>query len=291
MTPDKIQYEDNRKHTCQIKTLCSTKHPFENKRYQGISVFGDKLVRLFTGGYAAIYDLSVANGGLLEPLATFPLGSKAESNHAGVANFAETCEPGQKFPLLYVSGGSAKLPATCFVEQFSESEGIYTSALIQTITLDQSGFEAAGLKSFFPWSKWCPAGDKLYLVSSLMRANGTTDRQKNRYIVTEFYCPPAGGDVELTASDVLEQFTLPFVGEFGQGITIFKGTLIQVLGCPSDGFPAMAAFSSLPGRTHKLAFNLSKTQLGTLELEDCAVYNGNLIIGSTNNTIFQIDFQ
>lgn len=281
---------DMNEYTYNLGTLLQTTKPSGYGTYQGIAIYGDKLYRLFVGGYCAVYDLSVADGSSQEALGSFALGSVASSNHAGVGNFSDTVLSGYDVPPLYVSAGDANSPSTCFVEQISESNGAYSSTLLQTITLDQSGFGEAGLQTFFPWGKWCPYGDFLYLVSSLTRANGSTDRRTNKYIVTKFALPSTSADKTLTASDVLEQFTLPFVDEFAQGMTIKNGKMFQVFGYPEGGFPARVSVISLPSHAPIATLDISKTAASSYELEDCAVYDGKLVVGSTSNDVVQITF-
>lgn len=99
---------------------------------QALAIYGDKLFRLTDGGGLRIYKF--VDGGFqhLANLTMDKQGATEFSWHCNSVQFAPTVETGQTYPLLYVAG---LYGGKCYVERITESNGTFSTTLVQTITI------------------------------------------------------------------------------------------------------------------------------------------------------------
>lgn len=255
--------------------------------WQGIDVHGDKLFRSTRNGAIWIYDLLTKSE---DSIANFNLGSYGADNHAGNICFSKTFyNDNPDFPLLYVTAGDSS-HAQCYVENVIVTDGVYSAETVQSITIDFSGFEGAGLSTMYPWCQWIVYNGYLYAVGHKTRANGTTDRRLNKHVLTKFPIPAiSSASVTLTAFDVIEQIIIDYDYEFMQGVKIYNGMMFAVFG---DGGSNPSAFIVYSLATHSAIaiINFTGTALAGLELESCTIYGGAVLISSTGNYIHRLEF-
>ncbi len=115
---------------------------------QGMELGGRWLFCLEDGGNVNVYDFRKLDP---TPAASFPLASSRPDNHANNAEFGVERKKGASFPLMYVTNGKvgSDIEWVCYVESISRRGRIFSSELVQTIKLDISGWEAAGLDPVF----------------------------------------------------------------------------------------------------------------------------------------------
>lgn len=258
--------------------------------YQGIAVCGNNLYQLFHGGYCNVYDLSAKNS---TPVAKFQLGSfDAENNHANSCNFSGNFYNGNTIPLLYVTDGNSAEVMKCSVENITENNGTYSASTVQTIALDQSGFESAGFVPYWGWSTWFADGenDLLYYFGAKYRTNGSEAEHydENRYIVTTFRLPDVSeSDIVLTASDVLDQFTTVYDVNVTQGGTLFDRKIFYTFGFGEAAYPSAIRVFDIAEKSLANRIDLSFI---TEELEACAVWNGALLVVTQSGNLYRLTF-
>lgn len=291
---DKINLRKNR---YDIEKIASTQKPsVVTTAFQGHSTYKNKLVRLFHTGYAAIYDMPDL-WTTITPKGYCKLGSYDTSNqHANSCDFSNKFYNGNtEFPLLYISGGNSGDTMECDVENITLSNGVYSSELIQKITLNQSNFTDYGLEKYWGWPCWLIDNDNeaLYCFGCKYRTNGSMAEYdaRNKYIITRFDLPTVSkGTVTLTGADVKEQWTSPYDIGFTQGGTIIGDYLFYSFGLGTSASPSYIKVFSLSKKTSVATINLTNTALGSVELEDVCEYDNRLLVGLATNVMYLIDF-
>lgn len=265
-----------------------TKPGGEVNAFQGSSLHNGKLVCCFHTGKCAVYDFANKTAA---SLAYFSLGSYGASNHANCANFSNVYHlSNPDFPLLYVTGGNDEFTMRCEVENIKITAGVYSSTLVQQITLDQSGFAAAGRETIWGWPAWLVDAKNgyLYTFTSHYRSSLTAYYDDNYYIANKFKLPAVsdGFSITLTIADLVEQFTFPFNTYITQSGMIFNNKIYHVYGYGSTEFPfEIRVYNLLTG-----SLESSITPGITEEPESCFVSGGKLYTVSVSGVIREFVF-
>ena len=254
---------------------------------QGMSVWQGKLFQLYHTGDCNVFDLGSGNS---DPIATFRIGSASDGNHANNCNFSTVHYNGNPIPLLYVVDGNSGNVMKCSVENITEKNGVYSSECIQTLTLDQSGFGAAGFMPYWGWPSWLVGsdGEYIWLHGARYRTNRSMDHlyDENRYIITKFRLPPTDKKtVVLTAADVIEQFTTEYNVNFTQGGTVYGDYLFYTFGTGKTDNPS--AIRAWDLRTGQLLAPIDVSAI-TEELEDCTVIGDKLYFITQKSNLYYI---
>ena len=195
---------------------------------QGMVIYGDFIFSGEDGGHVNIYSFSKADG---KVTGGFELASSRPDNHVNNLEFGPSKARGSKFPLLYVSNGKvgSEIEWTCSVERIRKRKGVWSSELVQNITLNASEWESNGYTPIFGAPSWLIDKERgfLWVFSAVKRtvSKVTSDPADNRYVATRFRIPSLkeGREVTLGAEDILEQKVFPFDVWFTQA------------GCMPDG--------------------------------------------------------
>ena len=119
----------------------------------------------------------------------------------------------------------------CYVESFTEHKGRFSSRLVQKIRMDQSRFEAKGLKPVWGCPNWVVDKERrhLWAFSAIKRTivSVTGPFETNRYLAVKFRLPrlSEGSEVVLTADDVLDEAVMEFDAYATQGGTMRDGKI------------------------------------------------------------------
>ena len=256
---------------------------------QGMCIFNDKVFVLHAKGACDVYDFISKRY-----LTSFPLGSSAPDNHCNSAGWGIETAAGASFPLMYVNNGQVGVASQwqCYVESITEKNGTFTSELVQTITLDVSGFKKAGYQK--PWG--CPtylidrARGDLWIWSANKRTTvaATGDFSTNLYHATKFRIPSLseGKEVTLTAADILDQKCFEFDAYATQGACMHDGKIYHAYGFGTATAPSKIRVYD----TDKGIISQKIDLEGYLdvELEDLELYNGRLYINTYTNWIYEM---
>ncbi|MBQ8814876.1 MAG: hypothetical protein IJZ85_10335 [Lachnospiraceae bacterium] len=277
---------------------------------QGMAIWEDRAYILYDTGVCAVYDLKSRKK---EPLAQFPLGSynagtptRDYLNHANSCMFSDIHYQGNPIPLLYVVIGTGTgededgFYYRCAVENIVrtvDGQGIetYTAETVQVISYRSGGEEDYRYKR----PGWgCPAflidcrTRSLYMLSARYRTKYgcVPEGEHNAYMITRFRLPEIdeGNWVQLSAADILDQFSAESDVMFTQGGTIADGKIYYTFGLPRREYPVTI-----------LVFDLEKrnlcAQIGNLdrafreeEIECCDFYEGRLLCNTSDGSIFEI---
>ncbi len=254
---------------------------------QGMTIRDGKLFQLYHSGMCNVFDLASGNP---DPIATFPLGSMSEHNHANNCNFSHRHLNGNPMPLLYVVDGNSGEVIRCSVENITEENGTYSSEKVQELNLDQSGFEKAGYMPYWGWPSWLVDGksDFIWIIGARYRTNGSMQEfyNENRYIITKFKLPPTeAGDVVLTADDVVDQFITEYNVNFMQGGTISGKYLFYTFGTGREDNPSSIRVWDLEARRLHASLDVSEV---AEELEDCSVVGDRLLFITQKSSLYGI---
>ena len=202
---------------------------------QGLEMSGRYIFSLEDGGHVNVYDFKKADG---KPIAGFELESSCPDNHANNAEFGVEKKRGASFPLMYISVGKpgSDLDWTCFVESITRRGKRFSSELVQTITLDISGFAAKGFEPIFGAPSWLIDRERkaLWVFSAHQRTTPkvTIRAEDNFYIAYRFRIPALseGAKVTLTVDDLQQQVTFPFETWFTQSGCMYDGKIFYCFG-------------------------------------------------------------
>ena len=258
--------------------------------YQGAAVYGDTFVQLFDQGYFGLYSLP----SLGTAFASGALGSTGTSQHANNAMFGGFYAEGDALPLLYVTGGNASSTGRgyCSVERITQTDGVYSSELVQTITVDQSNFVGSGYQTVFPYQNYFVWDDKLVTFGAIYRTNGSMSQYDNvnRYVVHMFELPDITQQaVELTASDIVREIVFPYDVEYMQGGTIASGILFHAFGSGGNGGSHIRAYDLVGGR-EIARIDTDGMPHHSYEPESFAEYNDSLIAIVQGSNVYKITF-
>ncbi len=247
---------------------------------QGMELGGRWLFCLEDGGNVNVYDFRKLDP---TPAASFPLASSRPDNHANNAEFGVERKKGASFPLMYVTNGKvgSDIEWVCYVESITRRGRIFSSELVQTIKLDISGWEAAGLDPVFGAPSWLVDRERkaLWVFSAHKRTTPqvTKDPSENRYIATKFRIPKLseGPVVRLTAEDVLDQKVFPFDAWFTQAGCMRDGKIYYCFGVGRPGRPSLLRiYDTDSGEVSGLDL---QDQI-PLEMEDLVLRRGRLLV-------------
>ena len=208
---------------------------------QGMEIYGRWLFSLEDGGHVNVYDFKRAAAGKPDagkPVAGFELASSRPDNHANNAEFGVEKKRGASFPLLYISNGKvgSDIEWTCFVESIKRRGKKFSAGLVQTITLDISGFAAKGYEPIFGAPSWLIDRERkhLWVFSARQRTTPkvTLRAEDNIYIAYKFRIPALseGPAVTLTVDDLLGQALFPYDVWFTQSGCMRDGQIFYCYG-------------------------------------------------------------
>lgn len=208
---------------------------------QGLEMHGRYIFSLEDGGHVNVYDFKKAAAGKKEastPIAGFELASSGKDNHANNAEFGIETRRGDSFPLMYISNGKvgSDIEWTCFVEGIKRRGKTFTSELVQTITLDISGFKEAGFEPVFGAPSWLIDRERksLWVFSAHLRTTpqACPNPEENFYIAYKFRIPALseGESVRLGLEDLQAQVTFPFDVWFTQAGCMHDGKIFYCYG-------------------------------------------------------------
>jgi len=261
----------------------------EKQGYQGMDIWGNLIVSCQNTGVATIYE---TNGKTLTKLGeSFHLGSYHTDNHANVACFSTSfLEPSDPLPLLYISQCQRKSingrKDVLYVERIAKD--LKSSSLVQTIYFKD-------VHHLFGYAlQWVIDRDNGFLYGY----GNTIDNEnpQNRHRIVRFRLPrideSTDGLVTLTDDDVLENYLIedtyanPF-NPIGQGLCIKNGCLFMPTGVGEAKKPSVLYVWNLQTRRMQNVIDLTKAT--ATELEDCAVYQGDLMI-QTQGGLYRLSF-
>ena len=202
---------------------------------QGLEIHGRYIFSLEDGGHVNVYDFKNVDP---VPVAGFELASSGKDNHANNAEFGIEKKRGASFPLMYISNGKvgSDIEWTCFVESIRKKGMKFTSELVQTITLDISGFAEAGYEPIFGAPSWLIDRERkaLWVFSAHQRTTpqATLKAEDNFYIAYKFRIPKLseGPYVTLTVADLQAQVLFPFETWFTQAGCMYDGKIFYCFG-------------------------------------------------------------
>lgn len=268
----------------------------EKESHQGMDIASDCIFILENGGGCSVYDFNSRSS---KPIAHFSLGSAHKDNHSNMANFGVETKPGASFPLLYVTVGKYNVPMEydCHVESITRKGDSFSSELVQTITLDPSGFSDAGLSTFFGCPAWLVDRERGFLwvfsavKRTLMRTTG--DPKTNRYIATKFRIPKLSeGDlVTLTAADVLDQKSFEFDVFVTQGGCMRDGKIYYSFGFTLKKHPETPAqIRVFDTDTGLISSRIDLNGIIPEEMEDLSIYRGRMFANTNSKKLYVLDF-
>jgi hypothetical protein len=262
----------------------------EKESYQGLDIFGDYIVSCQNTGIATIYKMDSKQ--FIRLQGPFHLASYHHNNHSNVASFGTTFfAPNDPLPLLYISQCHREpingLKDVLYVERFAKD--LKSSTLVQTIYFKD-------IHHLFGYAlQWVIDRDNGYLYGY----GNTIDNENplNRHRIVKFRIPTldesTDGLVTLNDSDILENYLIedtyarPF-NPIGQGLCIKNGCLYMPTGVGNKKSPSILYIWNLETRHMQNIVDLTKAT--TTELEDCAVYQGDLIIQAQKG-LFRLSFK
>ena len=264
----------------------------ENKAIQGMAQYNGKLIVLYDTGYYNVYTVSPFNStaigsGLLE--------STDASLHCNACSTGTMHTAGDPFPLLYVTGGSELVPSYCSVERIKSD---YTNEHIQTISIDYTGFAAAGYIAEYPRPNFYVDRGFLYTFSAKYRTNGSEEAHdnENRFVIHKYALPNTSiATVTLTAADVLAEYILPYTTFFQQGGTTYNGKLFQLFGCGGATKGSKQALNALrvynlDGGYEMAQIDLSQVPASDEEIESAAVFGNELLLNYITGNVYILTF-
>ena len=266
---------------------CKQALPLEKRAkegFQGMAIYGDKLISLQNKGYARLYSLKTRQA-LTD---TFRLGSFGEYNHANVAEFGtEKAEAYDALPLLYVSQCNKHdvdgMKNVCYVERVLPKG---KATLVQRIVLDNVD------KWYGHALQWTVDRDKNLLIGFGNTLSNTEPGNKLRIMVFRLPRLSDGQIVHLNAEKALENYTLQDYDNRYPSIVIGQG------GCVRNGqlwFPTGFGKIQLPSIVY--VWDMKKKQLAKIidlqpempyELEDIDFYKGSAFIQTNGSGIITI---
>ena len=269
---------------------CSVFIPKDRKTgpQQGLEICGGYVFALEDGGNVNVYDFKTASP---DPVASFPLASSRPDNHANNASFGTETKKGASFPLLYVTNGKvgSEIEWTCFVESITRKGRKFTSEIVQTITLDGTGWAENGYVSIFGAPAWMvdKVRNELWVFSARKRTvqKVTVNAYENQYVATKFRVPrlSEGGEIHLTVNDIEDQVVFPFETWFTQAGCVYDGKIYYCfgVGAQDPSRPSRIRVYDTDTRTISARYEL-QDQIPN-ELEDIAIYGDWMYVNTNTN--------
>lgn len=256
---------------------------------QGLEMYKRYIFSLEDGGHVNVYDFKKADG---KPIAGFELASSCPDNHANNAEFGVEKKRGASFPLMYISIGKpgSDLDWTCFVESITRRGKRFSSELVQTITLDISGFAAKGYEPIFGAPSWLIDRERkaLWVFSAHQRTtpNVTLRAEDNFYIAYRFRIPALseGAKVTLTVDDLQQQVTFPFETWFTQSGCMYDGKIFYCFGVGKldpENRPSRIRVYDTDSGTIIAKYNLNEEI--PFEMEDLVIRDGWIYVNTNTS--------
>ncbi len=256
---------------------------------QGMAIWGRYIFSLEDGGHVNVYDFKKANP---IPLAGFELASSQKDNHANNAEFGIEKKAGASFPLMYVSIGKVgcDIEWNCYVESIKRRGKTFTSELVQTITLDISGFKEKGYEPIFGSPSWLVDRERkfLWVFSAHQRTVPwvTLKAEDNFYIAYKFRIPKLseGPQVTLTVDDLLDQVIFPFETWFTQSGCMRDGKIFYCFGVGKidpEKRPSRIRVYDTDSGTICASYNLNEEV--PLEMEDLDIRDGWIYVNTNSS--------
>ena len=256
---------------------------------QGMEIWKRYIFSLEDSGHVNVYDFKKANP---VPIGDFELASSGPDNHANNAEFGIEKKRGASFPLLYISNGKvgSDIEWKCFVESIKRCGRKFSSELVQTITLDVSGFAAAGHEVIFGAPSWLiDRGRKeLWVFSAYQRTTPkvTLKAEDNHYIAYKFRIPALseGPEVTLTVDDLLAEVVFPFETWFTQAGCMLDGKIFYCFGVGKidpDQRPSRIRVYDTDTGTIAAKYNLNEEI--PYEMEDLVIRDGWIYVNTNTS--------
>ena len=255
---------------------------------QGCDVSYGKLFQAFDGGNCRVYDF--AHFDSLE-LGNFRFGCASGDNHCNSINFGLETPSGCSFPALYVSTGKGGSPVdfVCHVEGISETNGVFTSQVVQTITLDTTEWAENGYMDIWGAPHWLVDKERgfLWVFSAKLRTTKeiTGDMKNNKYVATQFRLPSISeGNVTFGIDDVIRQVIFDFDTYYTQGGTMKDGKIYYCFGLGTSIYPANVRVYDTDDRS------VATKMDGVLptEPEDMVAYDDNLYLVNVSGVVYKL---
>lgn len=192
------------------------------KSGQGCAVYGDYFFQLYSNDSSTITLYNLDTKVKIQDITV--TGITNTRAHGNTATFGKKYENSDPFPLLYVPSGYAKTTTSTeyqiYVLRFTESSGVYSASVIQTITVDynkasswieavvDTDLERLWIKSGSDW--------KCYTLPDTSSATITINEETNK--VYSFVLPPWNYTTGKSSA---------------QGHIYYKGKIIFASGVPS----------------------------------------------------------
>lgn len=281
---EKISLKENTFQCQQIAKLEGDK----SEGYQGMDIWGNYMVSCQNSGIATIYKFS---GDTINKISQFKLGCFSQYNHANVASFSNIYySKTDVFPLLFVSQSYVNTingkKDVIYVERISND--MRSSKLVKTIWFNDVN-QLCGYAVQYVIDR---ESNYLYGYANTI----SNSDPNNRHRIIKFHVPSILDSkdslIVLTDKDLVENYLVedtysaPF-NPIGQGLFIKDGLLYMPVGIGTADEPSMLCVWDLHSRYMRNVIDLTKATFG--ELEDCSMYDGNLIIQSQGN-LFRIKF-
>ena len=256
---------------------------------QGLEMSGRYIFSLEDGGHVNVYDFKKADG---KPIGGFELASSMPDNHANNAEFGVEKKRGASFPLMYISIGKpgSDLDWTCFVESITRRGKRFSSELVQTITLDISGFADAGHEPIFGAPSWLIDRERkaLWVFSAHQRTTPavTLKAEDNFYIAYKFRIPSLseGAEVTLTVADLQAEVIFPFETWFTQAGCMYDGKIFYCFGVGKldpENRPSRIRVYDTDSGTICAKYNLNEEI--PYEMEDLVIRDGWIYVNTNTN--------
>lgn len=265
-------------------------HKEDKKSLQGMAIWKNTLISLQDYGYANVYDF---DGCHLKYKGSMKLGSYGEANHANVASFGnQYYREEDKLPLLYVTQckrwGRKGLNKLLFVERINPDS--LRSELMQRIWFND-------LKSRYE-------GNTQYVVdreTNMLYLFGNSKvglPEDNRHPIFKFRLPeyrgPQDSLVVLTEDEALDSFYVEDIHQearqhVGQGAYARNGIIYFPVGVGDEKRPSLLFV--LDANRHQMRNVIDLTKVTKSELEDCDVYDGDLIVQSQRAGLWRLHFE
>ena len=224
-----------------------------------IAIYGNELFAFYQNGYVNVYDISDFKNVALN--GTFKLQTDIHSNGA---QFAPTIREGETYPLIYIANGvQAGGGDFTAVEQIKKVNGVYTSELVQTITVTNTPVYTINTI----------IGDDGYFW-----AIGSKGNASNIFYYAKFALPDiSSSTVSLNYNNAIEKWTESksySVAPYVQGLCICQGKAFHVLG---NGAP-FNEIHVVDLNTRVALTDIVLTDYDQTKIQGCDVYKGCLIV-------------
>lgn len=249
--------------------------------FQSMATYNNKIFYYQNGGTVLVYD---ATSGQQEGAISLDKNDTIAPHGNACCFGSEFYEEGDTYPLFYVNAyNDVSLPkGTCYVYRIQYENDVYTSALVQTISIgftSDSIWESANTDSRL-YGNFAVDTDRKYLYVMVLRDEAKALR------LFKFSLPTLsdGSAVTLLQSDILEYFDLQYLPII-QDCQYHQGKIYLASG---DGdYEHLISVINLASQS--IESQINTRQLSTGEPEGITIYN-NGIIQSLGTTVWRLLF-